>query len=431
MRVDVIKGDGCECTLSITIEQDQIEDEFDVIYKELSREVRIPGFRVGRVPRAILESRMGKEVERKAIQRLLSKAYEEAIKRTGVDPLTPPRIEDVDYKRKEVLSFKAHLEVRPEFQLDGYKGLSLRKRIRKVTEEGVDERLKSLQRLHGELVNVDGRGVRKGDIIEIDHEGFVEGEPIPRTKGEGVTIEVGRTKLIGGIEEGIIGMEVGEEKEIVVTLGDDYPLKEFRGQKATFKIRLHSIKETHLPQIDDEFAKDLGKSNLKELRASIEDELKEFYQREAEERAKKDLLNLLVGKFDFPLPKTLLEREIDLMVKGFEENLAPTGLSLDGYLKKNNLSMERLREDFRGEATKRLKGGIILDAIAEREGIEVEGEDLSEEIESMAKAFGTTPNAMRERLEKENGMDDLRQRIRVDKTLSYLLNQCEVEEVIE
>ncbi|HAV42776.1 TPA: trigger factor [bacterium] len=431
IKVDLIRKDEWTVELDISVDRERTESEFSTACKDLNRSIRLPGFRQGKIPRSVLEARMNQDLQKKVVESLVFKSYQEAVNQTKIVPITLPRIENIDYKKNEYLKFRAHVEVRPEIPLGDYKGISLEKRIKKVTTEDIEQELKYIQERGAELVGVDDRPARVGDIVSIDYEGFVEGIPIPGAKKENVSIELGKTKLLPGIEEEVIGMEVNTSKEIRINLPENYPVKEFANQLATFKVGLKSIKVKRLPSIDDELARDVGKENLNELREAIRVELERFNEDQAKRELKNMATKTLVANSDFSPPKSLIEKEVDQMINEFENNLRPIGLTIERYLKEKEIALEELRDDFRPKAIENLKAGFILDIIADREGIQATEEEVEEGIEDLANAFSKTKEEMKKLLADQGEVDGLCQRIRRSKTADFLVTQSQIEEIYE
>lgn len=431
IEVDVAKRDEWVVDLNISVDKEGMAGELDAAYKEFTRTAKLPGFRRGKAPRSVLEERAGPDIERKAIERLLPKVYEEAVGQANIAPITPPQIDNIDYKKDEYLKFRAQVEVKPEITIEDYKRIELSKKIKKVGEEEVEKELENLQKRNAEMVGVETRPAKENDVITINYEGFVDGAPIPGARAENVSIEIGKTKLLPGAEDELIGMEIDTSREIKINLPPEYPAKEFAGQEATFKIELKSIKEKRLPAIDDEFAKDVGRTSLAELKKGIKNDLENFNEDLAKAELKNEILKTLISKASFSPPRGLLEKEIDLLINEFKKNLAPSGLTLDKYLAKENVSLEKLRGDFRPRAVEQLKGEFILDTIADKEDIQASEEELEEQINRMAKILSKTPREMRDLLGERGELDGLRQRVRIDKTLNFLLEAAEIKEVYE
>ncbi|MDI6703102.1 MAG: trigger factor [bacterium] len=417
MKATVEKKEGCVVDLHIHLTREEVNEEYELVYKKLNRTVKVPGFRIGHVPRSILDTRFRERIEKELIESIAPKYYKKAIKEVDIVPLTPPKISAFKCRKDEPLNFSATIEVKPDIELGKYKGIEVEKKVYKVTERDVEKRLKSLQLQYAELVDVEGRGVQKGDTITINFNSFVDGKPIPGLKGENFSLDVGGDVLLPEAEEKIIGAQVGEEREIKIRLPENFKPIEFAGKEATFFVNVLSIKEKRLPVLDDEFARDVGKfSCLSDLKENLREELERAFEMRTNQELRNELLDIIISNSRFEVPRVMLEGEIDLMIRDFSNDIKPQTLSQ--YLKEVNMSLEELREDFRPYGEKRLKRGLILDSIATKEGIEVTDEELEERI----KALGL------ENVDKAK-REDLLEEIRAEKTLRFLLEVSNIKEV--
>jgi trigger factor len=413
--------------LSINLNNSSVKNELDKAYRNLEKTARIPGFRSGKVPREILEVRFGKRVEKEVVNTLISNAYAEAIKRVEVTPVSYPKIRNVRYEKNKSLSFQAAVEIKPKIEIDDYKGISLEKKVIKVTDNDVEENLVRLQEMYGELDVVEGRDeVRKGDVITLDYEGFINGKAIPNAKGENAVVEVGKTVLVPGAEEKLIGCKKNRWEELKVVFPKDHPDKEVAGMEGVFKVFVKEIKEKRLPPLDDEFAKDVGFNTLEELKRKVKEDLKASAEIRMRTALQEDLLRKLSGKVDVVIPNTMIEKEINCMIRDFSKTLRPK--TLDSYLKEQNITIERLRADFRSQAIENVKRVLIIEEIANRENIEVGEEDIAQRVRELAEEAGLTFDEMKKKLEK-GGLKNLKEEVRIIKTLKFLLENSHIREV--
>jgi trigger factor len=428
LEVLVNKRDDCVVDLSIVLPTESVKEELEKAYSDLSKRVKIPGFRTGKVPRAIVEARYGKKVEFDVVDSLISKSYQVAVKKENLEPVSPPKFGKIRYKKNEPLSFEARVEVRPEFEISDYKGLVLEREERPVTEEDVSRKLSELQEMHAELISVQDRNkVEMGDVLIVDYEGFCHGEPIPNTKRENFLIVLGETVLAPGADEKIVGMKRGQEKEIELTMPKDHPDKKYAGKKVTFRVLVKEIKQKVLPPLDDEFAKDVGGfDSMNELKRKIREDLERLEAERAHKALQDKALDAICEKVSFSLPPSMVERETNALINAFARSLSPK--TIQDYLKENKMTLEALKQDFLPKAERSLKRGFVIDTIAKKEGIEVTEEEVDERISAIAEGQNIDVTEMKLRLEKDGKIEDLKADIRIDKSLNFLLEHAEIKE---
>lgn len=431
MNVNIEKLENSRVKLSIDVDGDQLEEGLAHAYRKVVKQVTVPGFRKGKVPRPILERNFGVGILfEDAVDYLLPKLYGQAIEEKDIKPVGQPDISIDKIEPGVGFSFVAEVDVFPEVKLGEYKGVKVEKVVYPVTDEDVEKALESLRQRHSELVVVDSRtDVQEGDFANIDFKGYIDGEPFPGGAAEDYPLEIGSGQFIPGFEEQLIGMNVGEEKDIVVTFPENYGSKDLAGKDATFKVKIRGLKERLLPELDDEFAKDVSDfESLAELKADIREKLEE----ESTRRTKKELENkileqIIANSEEIVLPNTLVEEQAEYLLNNFNVSLMYQGLNLEKYAELAGTDEETIKEDMRAQAAEQIKKDLILSEIIKVEGITATEEEVNNKLEEMVKDSYDPENA---RHQWESRKRDLEISIKMEKCADFLIEHAEVTEVI-
>lgn len=384
------KKEGNEGILTITVSAERFDEALDQAFKKVVKDVTLPGFRKGKVPRHIFEKRFGVEaLYQDAVDIILPDAYAEAVEQTEIFPVDQPKIDIEEIEKGKDLVFVCEVTVKPEVKLGEYKGIEYEEETIEVTEEEVDEELKRLQERHAELVLKEEGKVEEGNTVVIDFEGFIDDEPFEGGKGENYSLEIGSGHFIPGFEEQLIGKEAGEEVEVNVTFPEDYHAKDLAGKDAVFKVKIHEIKEKQVPELDDEFAKDVDDEveTLAELREKKEKEIREHKQREYENKIRETIIEKVTENAEIDIPEAMINTELDNMLREFEQTVQMQGMTMDMYYEMSGQDEEKLREHMKEDAEKRVKTNLTLEAIFEAENLEVSEEAIDEEIAKMADMY--------------------------------------------
>ena len=384
------KKEGNEGTLTITVSAERFDEALDQAFKKVVKDVSLPGFRKGRVPRQIFEKRFGVEaLYQDAVDIILPDAYSEAVEQTDIFPVDQPVIDIEEIEKGKDLIFVCEVTVKPEVKLGEYKGIEYEEEKVEVTEEELDEELKNLQERQAELVLKEEGAVEEGNTVVIDFEGFIDEEAFEGGKGENYSLEIGSGQFIPGFEEQLIGKESGEEVEVNVTFPEEYHAEDLAGKDAVFKVKIHEIKEKEVPELDDEFAKDVDDEveTLAELREKKEKELLERKERDYENKIRETIIEKVIENAEIDIPEAMINTELDNMLREFEQNLQMQGMSLENYYQFSGQSEEQLKEQMKDDAEKRVKTNLTLEAIFEEENLEVSEEAIDEELEKMAEMY--------------------------------------------
>lgn len=414
--------------LVIEIDAEEVDKKVDAAYKKFGKKAKIKGFRPGKIPRKVLENYYGEQVLEDVTRTLINETLPKAMEESETFPLDMPVVENEILKKGQNYRYSAVMEVRPEFELKGYKGLEVEKEICTVTEEDVERRLKEIRESSGSLVAVnEDRGIKEDDFAIIDYEGFDGDTPIEEVKSQNFSLKIGSKQFYPGIEDAIIGSKKGDAIEIEVAFEEDYFHSKLAGKSVKFKIKVVDIKEMELPELDDDFAKNLGGDfkGLDDLKEKIEESLKKSEEKRVDQELKERLLEKISDSVDFDLPECLVEPEINGAVENIKQNLARSGADLE----KSGFDETKLREELRPASEKRVKGMLILGEVAKENDLNVGEEDLSEGFNMMAEGMGQSPQVLRQYYEGNNLIDSFRQSLLKEKALNYLVESAKVNKV--
>ncbi|RAS82406.1 trigger factor [Priestia endophytica] len=416
------KQEGNLGVLTVEVEADQFNAALDKAFQKVVKQVNIPGFRKGKVPRSLFEQRFGVEsLYQDALDIILPEAYGSAIEETGIEPVDRPEIDVDQIGKGQALIFKANVTVKPEVKLGDYKGLEVEKVDTEVTDEDVDAEIKTLQERQAELVVKEEGKIEEGDTAVIDFEGFVNEEAFEGGKGENYSLEIGSGSFIPGFEEQLVGLEAGAEKDVKVTFPEEYHAEDLAGKEATFKVKVHEIKAKELPELDDEFAKDVDEEveSLQQLKDKTKENLAEQKKNEAEATVRDTLVEKAADNAEVDIPEAMFETELGRMMQEFEQRLQMQGLNLDLYYQFSGQDEQALREQMKADAEKRVKMNLTLEAIAKAENLEVSDEEVEKEINTMAESYNMPAENIKNML--GGSTEGLKQDLQIRKAIDFLV----------
>ena len=378
------------------------EAAIEKVYRKEVKNINIPGFRKGKAPRSIIESRYGKGVfYEDAVNEIIPDAYEAAIKEAGLTVVSRPEFDIVTIDDNGVV-LKAKFYVKPEVSVKDYKGIKVEKEVKAVTDEDVNAEIEQVRARNSRVVDVEGRAVENGDITVIDFDGYVDGVAFEGGKSENYNLTIGSGSFIPGFEEQIIGHNVGDEFDVNVTFPTEYHAAELAGKEAVFKIVLHSIKFNELPALDDEFAKDVSEfDTLDEYKADVKAKIEKRYEKEAENAVEGQIIDALIANLEAEIPAPMFESETENFVRDYDSRLRMQGLDLNTYFKYTGLTLEALREQFKPMAERQVKTRLALEKIVELEGITASDDEISAEYENMAKAYNMSADEIKKFVESD------------------------------
>jgi trigger factor len=409
--------------LNVEVDAEQVALALDRAFKKVVSKVNIPGFRKGKVPRQIFEARYGVEsLYQDALDILLPESYVKAIEETKIEPVDRPDVEVEQFGKGQALIYKATVTVKPEVQLGEYKGIEVPQADTNVTEEEVAAELKRLQERHAELVAVEEGAAEKGDIAVIDFDGYLDGEPFEGGKAEKYSLELGSGSFIPGFEDQVVGMTKGEEKDINVTFPEDYHAEQLKGKEVVFKVKLHDIKRKVLPELDDEFAKDVSEfDTLDEFKEDIVKKLQERKERESKEKREELVVEKAASNAEVEIPDVMISNEVERMYNDFANRMKMQGLTLDMYLQLTGQDEAAVKEQMRPDAEKRIRNDLVLEAIAKAESITATEEEIDKELDRLAEQFQRTKEEIRNILSANGSLQTVEHDLKVRKTIEFLV----------
>lgn len=413
--------------LTFEIPEKDFQDAVQKAYLKMRNSITIPGFRKGKAPKALIEAQYGKGVfYEEAINIACPDAYEAAVKATGIEPVDRPQIDIETFEEGKPVVLAARVTVKPEVKLGEYKSIKVEKVAYTVSDDDVDNMIKAEQEKNSRMVAVEDRAVQDGDIANIDFEGFVDGVAFEGGKGEGFDLTIGSGQFIPGFEEQVIGVNIGDEKDIEVTFPEEYHEESLKGKAAVFKIKVNSIQVKELPELDDEFAKDVSEfDTLDAYKADVRSKLEEQAKQRGKNETDSKILDTAVENAKVDIPDVMIEQQMDRAVRDFEMRLSQQGLGMDMYLQYLGMKLEDLREQYREDATKQVKNTLVIEAIAKAENITTDDSDVDEEIKKMADSYKMEEEKVREIMASQ--LDALKEDIAFRKTMNFIIDAADVQ----
>ena len=398
--------------LTIEVPAEELEKAIDAAYKKQKNQISIPGFRKGKVPRAMVEKMYGVEVfYEDAANTLMQQNYPSAVEESGVDIVSRPSIDVVQIEKGKPFIYTAEVAVRPEVTLGKYMGVTVTKVDTSVSDDEVAEALEQQRNNNARTISVTDRPVAVGDTAVIDFEGFVDGVAFEGGKGENHPLEIGSHTFIDNFEDQLVGKNAGDEVEVNVTFPEQYQAADLAGKPATFKVKINEIKAKELPELDDEFAQDVSEfDTLAEYKESLKKNLEEKKENEAKRTKEDEAVQKIIDKSKMDIPEAMIDTQCETMIEEFAQRIAQSGLSMDQYLQFSGLTVDGLKEQVRPEALSRIQASLVLEQIAKDENIEVSDDDVNAEIEKMAASYGMEADKLKEYMgdaEKESMKKDL------------------------
>ncbi len=394
--------------LQIGIDRAALDAEIKKVYKKEIGKMNIPGFRKGKAPLAMVEKLYGKGIFLdEALNNLLPDAYEAAIKEAGLSVVSRPEFDIVSMEDGADVVLKALVDVKPEVTLKEYKGLKAEKDAIEVTDDMVDADIKAAQQRGAREVEVTDRASEMGDTADIDFEGFVDGVPFEGGKGEHHKLKLGSGQFIPGFEEQVAGKNVGDEFDVNVTFPEEYGASELAGKAAVFKCKLHGITKEELPELDDEFAKDMSFDSLDAYKADVRAKITERMEKTAEQVIENRILDALLENMEAEIPESMYVNEIENQLREYDMQLRQNGLDLNTYFKYTGQNLDQLRENFRPRAERSVKVRLALEAVVKAEGISATEEEINAEYDRMAAMYSMEVEKVKEAVASEDLAADL------------------------
>ncbi len=416
MKTEFVDVSETRKNLNVEIPSSAVDAEIDRISRNYSRAARIPGFRPGKVPQRLVRQRFRDQILHDVAHELIPRAVDDALRERGVEPVDTPDIRDVVVEEGQPLKFTASFETVPPIDPGDCKAVRLRRPAVNVEEAAVDQALDRLRQRAARYEPVENRAITAGDTVVVDLERRAGSDQADRH--ENVSVEIGAPVNPPGFDEALVGLEAGAEKEFVARYPGDYAIKELAGTEVDYKVTVRTVRRRVVPELDDEFAKDLGEfGTLADLRARVRDDLVHEAEHDADRQVRADLLKQLAQRVTFDVPSALVEREIDRRIEDFVRRLIEQQVDP----RRTNIDWEEMRKNQRGPAEEAVRAALVLDEVARREGLAVSDEEVDREMARYAERTGRTVPAVRAQLEKEGAISRLYAGLRREKAVDFLL----------
>ncbi len=425
MSVQVEKLENSMAKLTIETSAQELEKALENAFQKNKNKISIPGFRKGKVPRQMIEKMYGPAIfYEDAANELIPGAYEKALEECEEDIVSSPEIDVTQIEKGKPFIFTALVALKPEVKLGKYKGVKVEKADTEVTDEEVDAQIDKERENNARNVEVTDRAVKDGDMTVIDFEGFVDGVAFDGGKGENYPLTIGSGAFIPGFEEQLVGAEINQEVEVNVTFPEDYQAEELKGKAAVFKCTVKEIKEKELPELDDEFASEVSEfETLAEYKADVKDKLSEKKVKEAKDAKEAAVIEAIVTDSEMEIPEPMLATQPEQLMDDFAQRMQMQGLSMEQYFQFTGATYDKMIEQVKPQAERRIKSRLVLEAIVKAEKIEATEEEYEEELKSMAEAYQMEVEKVKEMLPAKSA-EQIRQDIAVRKAAEFAVEHA-------
>ena len=424
MSLQVEKLEHNMAKLTVEVAAEDVEKALQAAYLKQRKQINIPGFRKGKVPRQMIEKMYGPEVfYDEAANNMIPDAYAKAYDESELDIVSQPKIEVVQMEKGKPFIFTAEVATKPEVTLGDYKGLKVDKVSTRVTQKEVDEEIEKERERNARTIEVTDRAVQDKDEVTLDFEGFVDGVAFEGGKGEDYPLTIGSGSFIPGFEEQLIGAEIDKEVEVNVTFPKEYHSEELAGKDATFKCTVHTIKAKDLPELDDEFASEVSEcETMDAYRAEVKKNIKERKERTGKEKKENQAVDQAIENAQMDIPEAMIEFQVRQMADDFARRIQQQGLTVEQYFQFTGMTAEKMMEEMRPQAEKSIKTRLVLEAIVKAENIEVSDERVEEELTKMAEAYQMEVEKLKEFM-GENEKKQIKEDLAVQEAITLLVNE--------
>ena len=411
--------------LTIEVSAEELEGALQKAYQKQKSRINVPGFRKGKVPRQLIEKMYGPEIfYDDAANALIPEAYSKAYDESGLEIVSQPKIDVTQIEKGKPFIFTAEVATKPEVELGEYKGIEVPKYSNRVTQKEIDAKLEEEQLKNARTITVEGRPVQDKDEVVLDFEGFVDGEAFEGGKGENYPLTIGSGSFIPGFEEQLIGAEPEKEVEVKVTFPEDYHAEDLKGKEAVFKCTVHEIKAKELPEIDDEFAAEVSEfDTLEEYKADVKAKIKEQKAADGKRNQEDQVVEQAVKNAEYEIPQPMIETQTTQMVEDFAQRIQSQGITLEQYFQFTGLTAEKMMEDMRPQAIKRIETRLVLEAVAKAENIEITDEKIDEELAKMAESYNMEVEKLKEFM-GENEKKQMKEDLAVQEAVTFLVENA-------
>ena len=425
MSLQVEKMEKNMAKLTIEVSAEELEKAIQGAYLKQRNKISVPGFRKGKVPRQMIEKMYGVEIfYEDAANALIPEAYSKAYDECELEIVSQPSVDVIQLEKGKPFIFTAEVAIKPEVTLGEYKGLKVDKISNRVTAKEVDAKLEEEQKKNARTVTVEDRAVADGDEVVLDFEGFVDGVPFDGGKGENYPLTIGSGSFIPGFEEQLIGAEAGKEVEVNVTFPAEYHAADLAGKDAVFKCTVHEIKVKELPELDDEFAAEVSEfDTLEEYKADIKAKIKEQKIAEGKRQQEDQAVEQAVANASMDIPEAMIDTQVRQMAQEFAQRMQSQGLTMEQYFQFTGMTADKMMEDMKPQAVKRIETRLVLEAIAKAENIEITDEKVDEELAKMAEAYKMEVDKLKEYM-GESEKEQMKADMAVQEAVTFLVNNA-------
>ncbi len=429
MSVQVENLEKNMAKLTVTVSADKFEKAMQEAYQKQKSRINIPGFRKGKVPRAMIEKAYGPEVfYDDAANIVINEEYPQAMEESGLDIVSRPDIEVTQIEKGSEFVFVAEVAVKPDVELGEYKGVAVTKSEVSVSDEEVTAELENIRNQQARTIEVTDRAVQEGDTVIIDFEGFVDGVAFEGGKGENHPLEIGSHAFIDNFEEQLIGKNAGDETEVHVTFPEQYQAKELAGKPAVFQVKIHTIKAKEVPELSDEFISDISEfETLDEYKADVKEKLLKRKEDAAKGAKEDEAIQKIIDASKMDIPDPMIDMQCENMIQEFESRISQQGLSLEQYMQFSGSNIDKIKEQVRPEAVQRIQSSLVLEKIAEKENVEVTEDEINAQIDKMASVYGMPGEKMKEFLSEED-TENIKRNLSIEKAVEIIMEHAVEQE---
>lgn len=426
MKVEIEDLSPIKKKLKFELPQEAYQKALEKAFKKIQKDVKLKGFRKGKVPRSILEKYYGDKANAESIQQLINDSYRQAVQEHQIQAVGMPEIDDLKMNENEPIQFNAEVEIQPKVEAKHYEKIKLEKQATQANDEEIDRELKNIQQAQAHWIPLDeGSVAAEGHQVTLSYEGKVDDQVFEGGKADNAIVQLGSGKYLPDFEKGIVGVKKGEEKSFEVVFPQDYPAEDLKGKKAVFSIKVHEIKKQDLPALDDEFAKDLGKyESLEELKKDIAEQIQKGKEQHERGRLFQEVIKHLIEKNPFEIPEVMISREMDYMWGNVQRQLSQQGMTPE----KIGLNEQDYREKNKEQAVERIKGFLLFESIALQNDLKVEEEDINKKFEEISQQVRQPAEVIKKYYFENKLINQVISQVLEEKTLNLILSKAQLKE---
>lgn len=421
VKVSILDKKPCEVSLVLEINADEVDKERDIVFNEILKQAKIPGFRQGKAPLDVVKKNYDSTARKQVMENLISRVIPEVLKENQIKAISSPSIEKYDFDFGKPFSLQLKVERQPDVKVKDYKKIKIKKKIYKVDDKQITEQVDALRDRNSRLVVVENEPAKKEHFAVVDYEGTIDGKKFPGGSAKNQMVNLSASQMIQGFAEGIIGANIGDTREVKVTFPKEYPQKEFAGKEAVFSITIREIKQKNMPAADDDFAKDVGFGSLNELKNHIKQDLEKQAEKKIEKEMRDQIFDHLLKTNEFQVPVSLVEEHANTMLERTKRYFKYQGYSETEWDKQKDASREKIKP----EAEKQVRLSYIFSALAAAEKIETTPEDLNEELNKAIAKDSAKEKTVKQYYDKHK--DDIMAKIKEDKLFVFLFDSAKIK----